>query len=244
LHRFSIALCAALAAACFLAVPGWAGTCGAGSYSYAGIGSKTVVSGVAATITPTVTSTVWGGHVAGWVGVGGVGQGPNGMDEWIQVGITTTPGDTSARMYYEIARPSRKPLYRELSHRVRVGEPHKFAVREVATRPGWWRAWVDGSPVSAPVFLPASHAKWTGQAVGESAGGDLSGGCNRYAFAFGNVALAGSSSGAWGPVGLFQLFQDPFYRLVRKSASNFVARSVTTAPPAPAAAAAVALVSP
>jgi hypothetical protein len=228
LRRFTIALCAALAAACLLTAPGWAGTCGTGSYSYAGIGSKTFVSGVAAAITPTVASTVWGGHVSGWIGVGGVAQGPDGMDEWMQIGVTANPGDTTSRIYYEIARPSRKPIYRELSHRVRVGEQHRFAVLELAQRPGWWRVWLDGSPVSTAMFLPASHARWTAQMVGESAGGDASGVCNQYAFAFGNVSLAGTQVGSWGPVSQFELFQDPSYRLVRNSASSFVARSVAT----------------
>jgi hypothetical protein len=197
------------------------------------------VSGVSATITPTVTSTVGGGHVSGWIGVGGVGEGANGMDEWIQIGVTSYAGDTTNRIYYEIARPGRKPLYRELTRRVSAGEQHRFAVRELAQRPGWWRTWVDGKPVSAPVFLPASHARWKAQVVGESAGGDAAGACNRYAFAFGNVAVAGAHSGAWGTFGKFQLFQDPFYRLVRNSASSFVARSVTTSPPVSVAADAV-----
>jgi hypothetical protein len=236
LHRLSVALCAALAAACFLAVPAFAGTCGTGSYSYAGIGSRTTVSGVSATITPTVTSTVGGGHVSGWIGVGGVGEGANGMDAWMQIGVTSYVGDTTNRIYYEVARPGRKPLYRELARRVSAGEQHRFAVRELAQRPGWWRTWVDGKPVSEPVFLAGSHARWKAQLVGESAGGDSAGGCNRYAFGFGNVSLAGARSGAWGTFGKFQLFQDPFYRLVRNSASSFVARSVDTSVPVAVAA--------
>jgi hypothetical protein len=228
LHRLFIALCAALAAACLFAAPGLAGTCGLGSYSYAGIGSRTVVSGVAAGITSTAASTVWGGHVSGWVGVGGVGEGANGMDEWIQMGLTANPGDATSRIYYEIARPSRKTIYRELSRRVSVGEQHRFAVLEVAHEPGWWRVALAGSPVSAPVFLPGSHARWTAQVVGESAGGGTSGACNQYAFAFGNVSLASAASSTWNPIGRIQLFQDPFYRFVRSSASSFVAQSVAT----------------
>ena len=166
------------------------------------------------------------GHVAAWIGVGGVGQGQNGRDEWIQIGLTANPGDTTSRIYYEIARPSRGTVYRELSHRVGVGEQHRFALIELAGRPGWWSASLDGSRVTAPVFLPGSHASWKAQVVGESAGGGTSGSCNLYSYAFGNVSLASALSGAWGPVGSFQLFEDPFYRLVRNSASSFVARSV------------------
>lgn len=43
MHRFFTALGAALAAACFLTAPGWARTCGLGTYTYAGIGSRTFV---------------------------------------------------------------------------------------------------------------------------------------------------------------------------------------------------------
>ena len=231
---------ALLAAACLAAAaapsPSRAGSCGAGSYSYAGVGSKVAASGVSATIRPTSAPNVRDGHVAGWIGVGGVGQGPNGMDEWIQIGLTANAGDATSRIFYEVARPSRKPIYRELSHRVRVGERHRFAVVELASRPGWWRATVDGSPVGAPVFLAASHGRWTAQVVGESAGGSTSGACNLYAYSFGKVSVASARSGAWGPVGPFQLFQDPSYRLVRSSPTSFVARSVKTPARAPVAA--------
>ena len=217
-----------LATGCLTAVaasPAGAATCGAGSYSYAGVGSRAAASGVSATIRPTSVPDVRDGHVAGWIGVGGVGEGPNGMDEWIQIGLTANPGDTASRIYLEIARPSHRTVYRELGGRVWVGESHRFAVVELAHKPGWWRASLDGSPVGAPVYLPASHARWKAQVVGESAGGGTSGACNLYAYSFRNVSVA--RSGAWGPVGAFQLFQDPFYRLVRTTATSFVARSVT-----------------
>jgi len=156
------------------------------------------------------------------------------MDEWIQVGLTANPGDTASRIYLEIARPSRRTVYRELSRRVRVGEQHRFALVELAKRPGWWRASVDGSPVAEPVFLLESHARWKAQVVGESAGGDTSGACNLYAYSFRNVSVA--HGGAWGPVGASQLFQDPFYRLVRNSPTSFNARSVAAPARAPVSA--------
>src|SRR6266536_6298283 len=42
------------------------------------------------------------GHIAGWVGVGGVGEGPDGTDAWIQVGLSAFRGDWTSRMYYEV----------------------------------------------------------------------------------------------------------------------------------------------
>ena len=86
--------------------------------------------------------------------------------------------------------------------------------------------WLDGSPASAPVFLPASHDRWTAQAVGESWAGTTSGACNAYAYSFSNVVFASAATGKWSPFGRVQPFQDPNYRLVRRSASSFVARSV------------------
>ena len=43
-----------------------------------------------ATVTMTTGPRVAGGHVAAWVGVGGVGLGPNGTDQWLQVGFGST----------------------------------------------------------------------------------------------------------------------------------------------------------
>ena len=59
----------------------------------------------AATISITRAPSVHAGHVAGWVGVGGPGQGANGSDEWIQAGIAAMPG-RSPFLYTEITRPS------------------------------------------------------------------------------------------------------------------------------------------
>ena len=97
-----------------------------------------------ATIAPTAAPSVRDGHVDGWVGVGGAGLGPNGTDEWIQVGFTSVPNESLSSIYYEILRPGHSDVYRELRRDVRVGEAHRFAVRELAARPNWWRVWLDG----------------------------------------------------------------------------------------------------
>ena len=221
---------ATLAAACALAGTARAGTttatCGQGTYAYAGLGGRDTASGVSATIVPTAIPTVRAGHVDGWVGVGGPGMGPRGTDEWIQVGLTSVPNESQSSVYYEIVRPGHSDVTRKLRSVVRVGEVHRFAVRELASRPGWWRVWLDGAAASAPVFLPASHARWTAQAVGESWAGMTSGLCNAYAYGFTNVAFASARNGVWSPFHRVQPFQSANYLLVRRSASSFLARSV------------------
>lgn len=220
---------ATLAAACALAGPARAGaaTCGEGTYAYAGIGGRTPASGVSATIAPTAVPSVRDGHVDGWVGVGGPGLGPNGADEWIQVGLTSVPNESLNTIYYEVVRPGHGDVTRELSRSVHVGEQHKFQVLEVAGRPNWWRVWLDGAPASAAIFLPASHDRWTAQAVGESWAGRSSGTCNAYGYAFSNVRAASAVQGlVWSPFRGIQRFQDANYVLVRRSASSFLAQSI------------------
>ena len=80
-------------------------------YSYAGLYSSSTASGVAATLTMLEAPRVSSGHVAGWVGVGGPGLGPNGEDEWLQVGLASFAGSTEGHLYYELAQPGREPQY-------------------------------------------------------------------------------------------------------------------------------------
>ena len=66
--------------------------CGTGGYSYAGLSATSPAFGIAAHgHAAAAASTSSNGHVAGWVGVGGPGQGPNGTDEWLQVGSAAFP---------------------------------------------------------------------------------------------------------------------------------------------------------
>jgi hypothetical protein len=201
------------------------GTCHAATYSYAGLESRAVARGIAATIMPTAAPAVRDGHVAGWVGVGGYGVGPRGTDEWIQIGLIAFPNST-ARIYYEVTRPGEQPVQRTLRERVVVSERHRFAVLELGGHPNWWRVWLDGRPVGEPVFLPRSHARLTAQMTGESYTGLSEGQCNLYSFAFQHVALAGTGASFWSAPRRFDLFQDPSYLLERRSTTSFVARSI------------------
>jgi hypothetical protein len=205
--------------------PAVAGTCGAGTYAYAGIGTGAIVSRVAATIEPTAAPAVRDGHVAAWVGVGGLGEGLHGTDAWIQIGLSAFPGDTASRIYYEVAQPGRKPVYRELRSGVRVGEAHRFAVIEVAGRHGWWRVWLDDSPVSAPIYVPGSHVRWTAQALGESWNGNTTGTCNDYSYRFGAVSVGTTGAHRSASSFLSELYDDPNYLVIRTSPSSFLASS-------------------
>src|SRR4051812_2821593 len=72
--RLVVVLCLAfLAAAPAQGGGAKAGTCGVGSYSYAGLTSGTRARGISATLVPTRAPAVADGHVAGWVGVVGSG---------------------------------------------------------------------------------------------------------------------------------------------------------------------------
>ena len=78
--------------------------CAPGGYAYAGLQVPAARHGIGATITSLAPPVVERGHVAGWVGVGGPGQGPNGTDEWLQVGMNTPAGAHGRnKLYFEVA---------------------------------------------------------------------------------------------------------------------------------------------
>jgi hypothetical protein len=216
-----------LAASCVFAAPAWArAACGASEYSYAGLEASRSASGVAATLSPVSEPDVASGHVAGWIGLGGPGQGPNGDDEWIQVGLSAFPafGNT---IYYEVARPGEDPEYVDLDTAVVPGVSHRLAVAEVAGRANWWRVFVDRQPVSDPIHLPQSHGRWAPVATAESwNGGRVA--CNRYAYRFDRVSVATRDGGAgWQSLSGGSLLQDPGYRVIRSAPATFVATTLS-----------------
>ena len=130
----------ALAAACVAcAIPAYASTAAATctrTYSYAGMTASTRSHGISAVISPMATPEVAKGHVAGWVGVGGPGKGPNGSDEWLQTGLTSVPSEGTNSIYYELVRPGHRDVTHMLRHHVAVGEQHAFAVRAWSRKHG------------------------------------------------------------------------------------------------------------
>jgi hypothetical protein len=168
-----------------------------GGYSYAGHQAAYHGHGVRATITATRSPTVEAGHVAGWVGVGGPGQGANGGDEWIQAGIAAMPG-MNPFIYTEITREGTAPKFDLLEEGIVVGRSHKIAVLEMAGRPGWWRVWVDGQAVTEPVALRGSSGRWAPIATAESWNGGTPA-CNSFGFRFERVSVAYGGGGSWRP---------------------------------------------
>jgi len=174
--------------------------CGSGShgsagYSYAGYQSSRVGSGVRATIAPLREASVTAGHAAAWIGVGGPGQGAGGKTAWLQAGVASLP-QTPAMVYAEITRPGRDPVFLPLVENVGVGEPHRLAVLEMNRRPGVWRIWVDGKPVTDPIVLESSHRRWEPIVTAESWNGGVAT-CNGFAFRFDRVGVAASLGGSW-----------------------------------------------
>jgi hypothetical protein len=205
---------ATLAAACAAALPARAASasCGAARYSYAGVLGGAAQFGVGARIAATRAPSIARGHVAGWVGVGGVGKGPGSTDEWLQVGISATPSQKLA-LYYELALPGRAQRYVLLEQGVRVGRSFDVAVRELPARPGFWRVWVDGAPVTPAIALPGSHGAWRPVATAESWNGGVRGTCNRFGFRFRDVKVVSEAGGDWRPLEIDRVLATAGYHL-------------------------------
>jgi len=218
---------ATLAAACSAALPAHAAPagCGASSYSYAGLLGGAAGFGVGARLSAVRRPTVTVGHVAGWVGVGGAGLGPNATDEWLQVGISATDAAGPA-LYYEVALPNRKARYVMLRGHIPVGRSFAVAVLEAAAHPGSWQVWVNGSAVTKLIHLPGSHGAWRPVATAESWNGDAAGTCNGYAFRFGRVRVATEPGGAWRPLTTGSVLSAPGYHLSREQDTLLAAGGV------------------
>ena len=194
--RRRLAVASVAVAGALFAVPAALG-CGTGGYSYAGLASPAHAFGIGATVTPLAGFDVLSGHVAGWVGVGGPRQGPNGADEWLQVGFSGFPALEGNDLYYELMLPNAQPTYHQLASNLPTGKPARFGVLEMRDRPNWWRVWVNGSPASDAILLPGSHARWSPMATAESWDGGTAGTCNGFLYRFHNVSIARVPGGGW-----------------------------------------------
>lgn len=231
--RRAIPLLALLCLVVTVATPAEGGStssaaCGGLSYSYAGLQADNKAHGVRATLSTTAEPSVSNGHVGGWIGLGGTNAGPGGAAEWIQTGLAAFSSAQTSEMYYEVTVAGGQPKYVELDTSVAPGVSHRFAVLEMAHRKSWWRVWVDGQPVSPPIYLPGSDDAWYPQAVAENWNGGT-GACNSYSYRFTDVALAQNDGGSWRPLKLSYVFQDSGYHVVPISSSprSFIAASLT-----------------
>jgi hypothetical protein len=170
---------------------------GRGGYSYAGLGAPSRAFGVSAVVTPLDEFAVLNGHVAGWVGVGGPGEGQGGSNEWLQIGLSGFPGITGSDVYYEVALPHRFPTYHQVATAVPAGKAVKVTVLEMRNRPNYWRVWLNHRAVSPAIYLPQSHDRWTPIATAESWDGGTGGTCNTFLYRFRHVSVAQSMGGGW-----------------------------------------------
>ena len=166
-------------------------------YSYAGLGAPIPADGISAAISPLDAFDILNGHVAGWVGVGGPGEGPGGSNEWLQIGYSGYPGITGSDIYYEVALPGRYPKYHQVAAALPVGSVSRVAVLEMRNRQDWWRVWLNHKPVSPPIHLAESHDSWSPIATAESWDGGTGGACNTFLYRFRHVAIANAAGGGW-----------------------------------------------
>jgi hypothetical protein len=215
------------AAACTVTTARADAPCGSRGFAYAGIQSDTNGHGISAVLTALTTPAVESGHVAGWVGVGGPGEGPGGTNTWIQVGLNRMP-DTGNTLYYELMRPGSGVSYEKVTTDVPTGQQFRVAVLETASTPGAWRVWVNGRPVTPPLWLGRGD-RLTPMAMGESWDGGRAA-CNRFSYRFARVSIAAARGGSWQPTREATLLQDPGYRVVTRATATFDAAAVGLLP--------------
>jgi hypothetical protein len=205
------------------------GTHGSAGYGYAGLQSERTASGVRATITALRQPSVSAGHAAGWIGVGGPGAGPNGEAMWLQTGVAALPG-TPLMVYAEITRAGQAPAFVPLHQDVAVGESHRLAVLEMSGRPGVWRVWLDGRPVTEPIVLAGSHRRWEPLATAESWNGGVPT-CNAFGFRFERVGIARALGGSWQPFVPGYTFRDRGYEVRQLSPTPLGHRTLSAVAP-------------
>jgi len=196
-------------------------------YAYAGAQNAAKKAGIRAKLSMLKSPKVpEGGHVAGWVGVGGPGLGPNGKDEWLQIGYSFFAGQS--QIYYEVTLPGKAPTYHPVKSKVAANEKHRVTVLEVGDKHGSWRVWLDDKAVSPVYSLPQSHKKFAPQAIGETWNPGTKG-CNSYAYQFADIQAASAPGGGWSTAKAGYQWRDSHNQLVKVSNDTFKARSTTSA---------------
>ena len=172
-------------------------TLGGAAHALAGVSAPNNAYGISARIAQLNAPDILSGHVAGWVGVGGQGQGPHGSNEWLRVGSMALPGVTGGGIYYEVGQPGAYPVYHEVSTGVAVGTYTKVTVLEMHNRPNWWRVWANHKPVSPPIRLAGSRDGLMPTVKSECWDGGTGGMCNDFPYSFRDVSVARAPGGNW-----------------------------------------------
>ncbi len=165
-------------------------------YSYAGHQAADRGHGVRATISLMRKPSVDAGHVAGWVGVGGPGQGADDGDAWIQAGIAALPG-LGTILYAEVVREGRERELVLIDDQVTIGRGYRIAVAEVESLPGWWQVRLDGEPVTERIRMPGSSGRWAPIVTAESRNAGTA--CNAFGFRFESVSVSYGDRDSWRP---------------------------------------------
>jgi hypothetical protein len=205
--------------------------CSSSGYTYAGLASASRTHGVRAKLTTIGATAVANGHVAGWVGVGGPGEGPNGSDEWIQVGFSGFAGSPNSDLYYEVTRAGSTPRYFQVASNLPPGTTKQLAVLEVRGHPNAWRVWVNGKPVSKAIYLPKSHGAWRGIATAESWSATRNAACNGFGYRFDDIGIAQQAGGAWRTLSDALPIRTGVNQLLRPTVGSFEAISGKLAQP-------------
>ena len=165
------------------------------NYAYAGAQDTTQRSGIRANLSTASAPQVDVGHVAGWLGVGGPGLGPNGTDEWLQTGYASFEAGPT-QIYYEVTLPDKGTQYHTIKDNLSSSEKHLLSVLEVKGKNGTWRVWLDNKAVTPDISLPKSHGRFVPQALGETWNGGTTK-CNHYAYRFQKIQVAKAPGGSW-----------------------------------------------
>ena len=198
-------------------------SCTSATYAYAGLFSNRPGTGIEATITMLAHSVVTQGHVAGWIGVGGLNAGPKGTTEWLQAGLATTE-DGKTVIYAESVRTDGAiPDYQTLVSHVVPGKPYQLAVRTLPNRPESWQVLLNGRPVTAGVKLPGSE-QFEPMAMSESWNGAPPPNCNGFSYRFAQLKIA-SRDGVWSALSHTTPLANKGYKIIDRTVDGFTAHS-------------------
>ena len=192
-------------------------------YDYAGAQDARPRSGIRARIRAVGQPRVAAGHVAGWLGVGGPGRGPNGTTEWLQAGYSAM-FDWPQQIYYEVTLPDKATRYYTIKEALAPGETHLLAVVEVKGKRSTWQVLLDGRAVSPEITLPGSHNRFAPQVLAETWNAGTRK-CNDYSYSFRDIRIARALGGSWRLPTAGYVWRDRHNQAVKLSRDAFVARS-------------------